>query len=340
MAVVALAAMALVVIWFMFVFTIRPAQVNNLWSESPNLELRGHKDALECIRFSPSGERLLSTGNDGFVRVWDVSNGKLLHEYEIHKKATYVNHAEFLSEKEIVSCGEDGTIRKYNLETKAASFVIRDMSVEVLSLSIIPKRSHIVSEGAAALRIWSATSGQLLQTVAEGVLTRSIVASATGDFVLAGRYDGYVQYWNLENNTTETVYDDTDNLSICLSPSHPVAYVGGGDGLIRVFEVKPLRISTVVRNVRKGSVYDLCFDRRGKNLLWCVNDNRSSEIVVFDVNNRKSLWKAVCQRGLIASVAISPDGGMVAAAGHFGSMFFPEHVVYLWKVGVAQTNRE
>lgn len=339
---ITVAIIAIIVTEFVHILLpVSQAQMENLWSESPYLELRGHKDVLSCIHFSPSGKKLLSNGNDGFVRVWDISSGKLLHEYEIHMKSTYVNYAEFLSEEEIVSCGDDGTIRKYNLETKRASLVIKDMSGEVLSFCIVPDRPLIVSEGAAAIRVWSSTSGQLLQTVAEGVLTRCIVTSARGDFILAGRYDGYVQYWNLESNTTESVYDDADNLSICLSPSNQVAFVGCKDGLIRPFEITPFRALKVVRNIREGSINDLCLDGDGKRLVWCANGYLgygSSEIVVYDLINRKYLWNAVCQNGSIISIAISPSADVIAAAGEFGSSLFSEHVVYLWKVKVEQTN--
>jgi WD40 repeat protein len=38
--------------------------------------LEGHKDGVRCVAFSPDGDKLASGGEDGELRIWDVSTGK------------------------------------------------------------------------------------------------------------------------------------------------------------------------------------------------------------------------------------------------------------------------
>jgi WD40 repeat protein len=41
--------------------------------------LEGHTVTVRSVAFDPSGTRLLSGGDDGTVRVWEVATGQLLH---------------------------------------------------------------------------------------------------------------------------------------------------------------------------------------------------------------------------------------------------------------------
>jgi WD40 repeat protein len=41
--------------------------------------LRGHTDKVVCVRYSPNGKQLASASDDGTVKLWDVTTGRLLH---------------------------------------------------------------------------------------------------------------------------------------------------------------------------------------------------------------------------------------------------------------------
>jgi WD40 repeat protein len=38
--------------------------------------LRGHKDLVVALAFSPSGDRLVTAGEDGAVKIWDTTTGQ------------------------------------------------------------------------------------------------------------------------------------------------------------------------------------------------------------------------------------------------------------------------
>ena len=55
----------------------------HIWRLSGNdvrKKLAGHRVSVTCATFSPDGSRLVSTGKDGKVRVWDTHTGKQLEK--------------------------------------------------------------------------------------------------------------------------------------------------------------------------------------------------------------------------------------------------------------------
>lgn len=71
--------------------------------------LEGHNDYVHCVAFDSSGDRLLSYGYAGHLKIWNSADGKLLHESRIGKVG---NYAQFSPDgTKILLSGGDGTAR-------------------------------------------------------------------------------------------------------------------------------------------------------------------------------------------------------------------------------------
>ncbi len=60
-----------------------------LWAVTPHfgkpkLTFRGHKSEILDFKFSPEGNRVVTAGADGYVRIWGLANGGLLEEFVCH----------------------------------------------------------------------------------------------------------------------------------------------------------------------------------------------------------------------------------------------------------------
>ncbi|KAG5111094.1 hypothetical protein JHK82_040317 [Glycine max] len=47
--------------------------------------MQGHSQGISTIKFSPDGHWVVSGGFDSVLKVWDLTGGKLLHDFKFHK---------------------------------------------------------------------------------------------------------------------------------------------------------------------------------------------------------------------------------------------------------------
>src|SRR5262249_33057337 len=62
----------------------------NARTSQPRATLRGHKDTVRSMDFSPDGKLLATGGTDGNIRFWDVQAGELKAQLPAMKDMSYI----------------------------------------------------------------------------------------------------------------------------------------------------------------------------------------------------------------------------------------------------------
>ena len=136
-------------------------------SASPELEmtLTGHEGWVWAVGVTPDGQRAISGGADGTLRVWDMTTGAAAQ--------TLIGHAGGVTAlavtpdgRRAVSGGDDGMLRVWNLDTSEAERTLDGSIGRVRAVTVMPDGRRLVSGSEdGILRIWDIDTGTLERTL-------------------------------------------------------------------------------------------------------------------------------------------------------------------------------
>lgn len=166
--------------------------------------LRGHKDVIGRISWSPDGLRLASPSRDQTIRVWDIESGKCLAILQGHN--SWVNSVSWSIKYNLLASGsDDKTIRFWNTKTWKNLNMQFKHDDRVNSVSWSPDGQRLASgSNDNTIRIWNIKSKKhpvLLRGHANSVTCVSW--SSDGQRLASGSFDNTIRIWNTLTGITE-----------------------------------------------------------------------------------------------------------------------------------------
>jgi len=219
-----------------------------------------HEPATWGLAVSPSGQHLLSCGNDGLVILRNLSTSAVEQRFEFEAKLVWT-----------VAFSADGS--------KIAASV---------GLGPSPEESHLI-------KVWSTADGKLLhQLTGHTGAVRTIGFRPDGGVLASGAFDGSVRLWNLttgkeiraitaHDGVVERVFflPDGRQLLTCGGPMHKVKPAWEG-GAVKVWDADTGR---EVKSWRGGKWAELICLRPSKQGQFVVASGRDRNVRVWSLND-------------------------------------------------------
>jgi WD40 repeat protein len=166
-----------------------------LWSV-PEMQLcavfSDHQDDVEGLAFHPSEPWLATTSRDHGVRVFDFS-GRCLFHFSGHQRDVLSVH--WLNDNQLVSCGDDGTIRYWDLSSAAQFHLVSCDGVETDTIAVTDNGWIFSGNDAGEiLRIDGSNKSALLAHQA-GI--KRLCYSAGQQQLVSLSYDGTLAIWQV-----------------------------------------------------------------------------------------------------------------------------------------------
>jgi WD40 repeat protein len=138
----------------------RAGTTTTAWSTKTGKSLfamRSH-DTVWLVRFSPDGSRIVTAGNEGAARIWDVRTGKELHL--LPSDANAVNDAQFSPDgQRLVTANDDGAARIWDVRTGKLLCETRQGSRgAALRAALLPSNQQVIVGFPSATEIYSCTA--------------------------------------------------------------------------------------------------------------------------------------------------------------------------------------
>ncbi|HEY7051402.1 MAG TPA: TIR domain-containing protein [Mycobacterium sp.] len=246
--------------------------------------------------------------------------------------------------RDIVSAGDDGLLRRWNLESGAP---VGDPLVGNTgkggAVYIRDGRWIGSATSDSTLRIWDAASGAVMHVVTgprDDAVTTSI--SRDGTMSATGNRDGTVQIWDVTTGKQlgEPIHANTGWVTaVAFSPDGTRLVTGGADGAMRVWDVKTRQPADPPLPAHKGSVLDVDFSPDGRrigSMSYLIGSEPADaasatggarltpglQLRITDASSGRPILDGPTELGYAANdLALSPDGHRVAVGSADGKIY-------------------
>jgi WD40 repeat protein len=212
--------------------------LSGLWDQDGQPIRHGHVGAVTAVALH--GDRMVSVGEDGLLRVWDLRAGELARTRRGHTGWIYAA-AVSPDGRLIATAGDDGLVRVWQAQTADPVTALVGHHRRVRALAFAPGGRLLLSGGEdGQVRVWDVESGRLshsLQTA--GVPVWSLAIDSTGSVVAAGGEDRTLRLYDVsDGRLLDSAEVDTDWVRVtAFAPDRPHLVTACGDGPIRHWDV-------------------------------------------------------------------------------------------------------
>jgi WD40 repeat protein/serine/threonine protein kinase len=158
-----------------------------------------HSNRVNCVRFSPDGNWILTASWDETARLWDAETGQPVLPPFQHERE--VDWADFdPTGRRIATASKDKLVRLWSVQTgklRTPPLPHADVLAERHPLDFSPDGTLLATVAGPALQVWSADTGQpVTASLKLGARLNSVRFAPDGARVVTASEDGSAQVWD------------------------------------------------------------------------------------------------------------------------------------------------
>lgn len=302
--------------------------------------LRGHRDQVLSVAFSPSGRLLASGSWDGVVRLWqvgrsgsDVGHPERIVVQELHGHSAGVESLSFSPDgKLLASSSMDHTVRLWKVDAGQTHAILKGHQADVRSTAFSPDGSRLASasqDGTA--RIWAVSTGET-QAVLKGHTGGlwGVDFHPSGKVVATAGIDGTVRIWDVATGAPGEVLRGHEGGAFALrfSPDGAVLATGCRKGRLRLWRWKEKELRSDMAGHRT-TIVAISFSRDGTMLATGSYDR---SVRLWRPTSAPTISLSGGHSASVIGASFSPDGRLLAT----GSL---DKEIRLWHTSTGDTVR-
>ncbi|MGH2674789.1 MAG: hypothetical protein ACRDH1_05185, partial [Actinomycetota bacterium] len=229
---------------------------------------------VEDLAVSPDGTRVIGTGGDGTVLLWDSPTGTVVRE--LHRGGAASLGARFSPDGRRVVTGDvEGNATVWEAETGTRLVVIDAHDREIFAVAFSPDGERIATGGVDEVaKVWDAESGAMLAKMVRHQDNINAAAfSPDGSRVFTAGEDGVLKVWDAATGRELRAISGhaAGLMDVVFSPDGTRIATAGRDGTMRLWDPETGQELLVLAGHRSG-VSAVAFSPKGNRLAAAGED--------------------------------------------------------------------
>lgn len=282
--------------------------------------LRGHTGEVLSAAYSPDGKSILTTSQDGSVRLWDIASGQAI---TITTYTGGITSAAFSYDGKLILTtgqdqGQDGVAELWNPDGSRVA-ILAGHTGSVLWGSFSPDGTLIVTAGQdKTARLWRVDGSQVATLAGHTNRVTSASFSPDGQRIITLSTDASARLWEITGAPVATLAGHKSRVnSASFSPDSSRIVTASSDGTARIWLADGTPVATLEGHT--GEVYSAVFSPDGQKIVTAS----------FDTTAR--IWRSDGSlltvlrghSGPLNMAVFSPDGAQILTAS-------TDHTARLW----------
>jgi len=162
---------------------------------------KGHSLPVLDMAFDESGTYIATASNDRTVRVWNAEKGFCTHNFKGHKDIVLRVFFQPGTPLRVVSCGEGGELRAWDLDTKVSKVLDNHMSA-ALGVAFSESERKMMSGGRdKVISVWDMDTYELLKTIPvyEYIEAVACIPGREADVFITAGAKGNIKFWDADS---------------------------------------------------------------------------------------------------------------------------------------------
>lgn len=276
--------------------------------------LQGHTDFVRSVVLRSDGRLAASGGDDGMVRVWDVTSLKPFRAFKGHAGRVLAVCLS-LEGRMAFSGGADGTVRTWDVENQRQLRTLEGHQGPVLAVAASPDGRIAVSGGEdGTLRVWDVAGNRAMHgfTAHRGPV-RSVLYLSHAQRIVSAGDDAQIHVWDARSGQLQMTLEAHGGAVTCLAltPETQTLVSGSADRTLRTWDL----ISGACLRVLEGhtaAVSGVCIALDGQFATSCSDDRT---LRMWDLQTGCCVRTIEGEKTRLHAVAMTSAGDLAVSAG-------------------------